>query len=427
MQTRSPFVGAKAELDTQQQTLSRSSLEAHWLPAIGLAVLLGGLFAFLASGGVPAPIPVDGVSPVYWIGWSPLIGLAVFAYLLIASGDSNRRSTYGLGACLLLLAALISGLTAWGRTDDIAILTAIHLPFVVWIAFGWAVTKTDEGGDQFFAYLLKSVETVVAAGLYLIAGAIFFRLTIGIFSVLGVPVPKAAIESLVAFGLGVVPLLALASVYDPQSTPLAQSWSRGLARIVRILPRLMLPAAIGILLIYILWFVPTRFWQPFEDRSALIVYNATIVAIIAVMSTSVTGLDETTDNRYDGLLRYGILAARLADTASQRLRARRYYRPHHRSRPHSQSPRCLRLERRYPAHARPPRLQSVASRRRTVGASLPPPATSYPCPGHCLGGLGYSRFASHVAPARDRWFPQPPSAIFVVHKQTPFSDHRCHL
>ena len=308
MQTRSPFVGAKAELDTQQQTLSRSSLEAHWLPAIGLAVLLGGLFAFLASGDVPAPIPVDGVSPFYWIGWSPLIGLAVFAYLLIASGDSNRRSTYGLGACLLLLAALISGLTAWGRTDDVAILTAIHLPFVVWIAFGWAVTKTDEGGDQFFAYLLKSVETVVAAGLYLIAGAIFFRLTIGIFSVLGVPVPKAAIESLVAFGLGVVPLLALASVYDPQSSPLAQSWSRGLARIVRILPRLMLPAAIGILLIYILWFVPTRFYQPFEDRSALIVYNATIVAIIAVMSTSVTGLDETTDNRYDGLLRYGILA-----------------------------------------------------------------------------------------------------------------------
>ena len=69
----------------------------------------------------------------------------------------------------------------------------------------------------------------------------------------------------------------------------------------------MLPAAIGILLIYLLWLVPTRFWQPFEERSALIVYNATIIAIIAVMSTSVTGIDEPR-SAYDGLLRYGILA-----------------------------------------------------------------------------------------------------------------------
>jgi hypothetical protein len=87
--------------------------------------------------------------------------------------------------------------------------------------------------------------------------------------------------------------------------PSVKSWSRGLARLVRILPRLMLPAAIGILLIYVLWLVPTRFWQPFEDRSALIVYNATI---IVVMSTSVSGIGEPASDRYDRVLHDGILA-----------------------------------------------------------------------------------------------------------------------
>lgn len=162
-------------------------------------------------------------------------------------------------------------------------------------------------GDQFFGDLLKSVETIVAAGLYLMTGAIFVGLTFGIFRVLGVEIPDAIAERSAALGVGLVPLLALASVYDPLESPQRQSWSRGLARLVRILPRLMLPAAIGILLIYLLWFVPTRFWQPFDDRSALIVYNGTIIAIIAVMSTAVTGIDEPA-SRYDGVLRYGIMA-----------------------------------------------------------------------------------------------------------------------
>ena len=56
--------------------------------------------------------------------------------------------------------------------------------------------------------------------------------------------------------------------------PSVKSWSRGLARLVRILPRLMLPAAIG----------------------------------IVVMSTSVSGIGEPASDRYDRVLHYGILA-----------------------------------------------------------------------------------------------------------------------
>ena len=289
--------------------VDEQAAEQQWLPAIALSLLLGGLLAILVGDSeVPVPVPAPGSSPAYWIGWSPLTGLATLLYLLIASGDPSRRRTYGIGAGLVLLVALLSGLTVWGRPDDVAILTAIHLPFVVWMVVGWTVSRPHEGDDQPFAYLLKSVETVVAAGLYLMAGMVFVGLTFGIFQVFGVQLPETVIVRVAAFGLGVVPLLAFASVYDPHTSPLGQSWSRGLARLVRILPRLMLPAAIGILLIYVLWLVPTRFWQPFEDRSALIVYNATIIAIIVVMSTSVTGIGEPRSDRYDLVLHYGILA-----------------------------------------------------------------------------------------------------------------------
>ena len=292
----------------ERQALTAPSLEAHWLPAMALALVLGGLFALLVGDGAPVPLPVDDAAPAYWIGWSPLIGLAVLLYLLVVSGDARRRSAYGLGAALILLGALIASLTAWNRTDDVAILTAIHLPFAVWMTVGWTVSRQGEAGDQFYGYLLKSVETIVTAGLYLIAGGIFAGLTFGIFSVLGVELPAAWASRVPAFGIGLVPLLALASVYAPHQSPVMQDWSRGLARLVRLLPRLMMPAAIGILLIYLLWFVPTRFSQPFDDRSALVVYNASIMAIIAVMSAAITGIGERLSGRYDRLLRYSILA-----------------------------------------------------------------------------------------------------------------------
>ncbi len=297
------------DLDRQStQQHPQANLEAHWLPAIILSLALGGLFILLSGDGQPLPIPIPGTASAYWIGWSPLTGLAVLLYLLVASGDRSRRATYGSGAGLIVLAWLITGLTAWSRTDDIAILHAIHLPFVIWMFVGWTVSGVHPIDDEFYGYLLKSVETIVAAGLYSIAGAIFVGLTFSIFRVLGVEVPEAIAERSAAFGIGLVPLLALASVYDSRSSPRGQSWSHGLARLVRIVPRLMLPAAIGILLIYLLWFVPTRFSQPFDDRSALVVYNATIIAIIAVMSAAVTGIDEHPNGRYDGVLRYSVMA-----------------------------------------------------------------------------------------------------------------------
>ena len=185
----------------------------------------------------------------------------------------------------------------------------MHLPFVVWMVVGGSVALgLPDAASQFYAFLVKSVETVLTGGIYLIAGVVFGGLTIGIFSVLGVTLPEDNLRTVAAWGLGVIPILALASVYDPRSSPIEQNWALGLARIIRILTRLMLPLALAALAVYVFWFVPVYFWRPFMEREVLIVYNATIMAVIALLASIVSGSDEQRPRRHDLVLRYAILA-----------------------------------------------------------------------------------------------------------------------
>ena len=64
-------------------------------------------------------------------------------------------------------------------------------------------------------------------------------------------------------------------------------------------------------MIYVLWFIPNHFWRPFEDRSALVVFNLSIVAVVFLMANAVPGFDELHSARFGGLLRRALLALSL--------------------------------------------------------------------------------------------------------------------
>ena len=82
-------------------------------------------------------------------------------------------------------------------------------------------------------------------------------------------------------------MLAVAAVYDPRRAPTQQE-PTGLARILRIMTWLLLPLALGVLAIYVFWFIPTYFWRAFDERDVLVIYNATIIAIQALLAAAVS-------------------------------------------------------------------------------------------------------------------------------------------
>jgi hypothetical protein len=126
--------------------------------------------------------------------------------------------------------------------------------------------------------------------------------------VLGINLPEDDLQTVAAWGIGAIPVLALASVYNPMAAPVAQDWTTGLTRILRILNQLILPLALGVLVVYVFWFVPAYFWRPFQEREVLIVYNATILAILVLLTVVVSGPVDERSPRQDTILRYAVQA-----------------------------------------------------------------------------------------------------------------------
>jgi hypothetical protein len=186
-------------------------------------------------------------------------------------------------------------------------LMVLHLPVLAWAATGISILGWKSDTQNRFAFMSKSIEVFVTGGVFVIIGGIFAGITIGLFEALGVRIPVELQRFLVAGGGGIICVLTVAIVYDPQASPLAQKFEQGLGRLVPIMMRLLLPATLLVLAVYLM-VIPFNFMQPFNNREILIVYNIMLFAVMGLLLgvTPVQGADLAP--KYHGTLRAGILA-----------------------------------------------------------------------------------------------------------------------
>jgi len=279
-----------------------------WSLAIPLSVALGMMWSLFSGGKPPLPAP-ELAAPLFWLGWAPVTAVIILGFLGAAGRDPERRRAIVI-ACILIIA--LSFLAWWlvgGRKDSASILAALHLPILAWMAVGAAATaRFQDRPAQHIGFILKSAETLVASGIYLAGAGIFGMLTLGIFDVLGVHFPESWIIRCVALVLGMIPVLGIASTIDPSRSPAGQDFSTGAARLMRLLTRLLLTPVLGVLAIYVLWFIPRYFWRPFEERAVLIVYNASLAAVLLLVVLSAPHLKEEISAFWSKSLRRGIRA-----------------------------------------------------------------------------------------------------------------------
>lgn len=286
---------------------AETSDNRKWTTALAVGAGIGVVFAFLSAGRPPVPVPGE-ANPGFWIGWGPLTAIGILAWLGLSDRSPDRRLWYLRVGAVAGLIFLLAALMAWSRADHVADLMAIHLPFLSWaLVCGAVVGGRPESARHSYAFLVKSAETLLTAGIYMAGGMLFAALTAGIFAALGIRLSIGLFQTYAAVCLGVVPLLAVATVYDPAQPPLLQNWSTGLARILRILTQLLLPLAHLVLIVYVVWFLPTYFHRPTEERQVLIVYNATLIAILALLACIISQ-SNSRSARQDLVLRYGILS-----------------------------------------------------------------------------------------------------------------------
>ena len=292
-----------------ESTAAADRSRVHWglvlpfslITSVVLWVLSGPQFVFRDAAGAGTELYLQ-------LLITPVIALTAIGFFTVA-----RRAQAGNGTPRSL--ALVGGLTALTALalsravgdSDFRQLAAGHLPLLAWAAVGICLTGVRAGARDRFAFLAKSIEVVVVTGLYAGATVAFGGITTALFKTLGITLSESVIRLLVVGGAGLMPIVAVATVYDPLVAPSAQDFRRGLSKMVTTLPRLLVVPTLVVLAVYVA-LIPAHFMQPFYDRTALITYNGMLFAVAALMIGAIPVHADDLSADYQRWLRRGIIA-----------------------------------------------------------------------------------------------------------------------
>ena len=245
-------------------------------------------------------------TPLLALVGAPIGGALIIAFLTIA----GRRSWAPAAGPLVVLlglglyALLMSVLAPRATYRDLMML---HLPVVGWAAIGMTLLGLRSDARSRAAFIIKSIETVVTAGLFALAGGIFIGIAAGMFRALGVTPPEVVIRWLVAGGAGGILIWAVATVYDARVDVLAQRFEQGLGRLIPTLTRLLLPLMLLLLVVYLV-VIPFNFMAPFQSRDVLIIYNVMLFFVMALLIGVTPVREGDLSSAYHAILRRGVLA-----------------------------------------------------------------------------------------------------------------------
>ncbi len=275
----------------------------NWKLAVPLSIALGLIFWVLSD----PRLEVANDLPFLALVWAPIGACFIIAFLALASGTNWKVPA--------LVIAGLAGITAYAvlfavfgqGPRDYRILVAVHLPILAWTAIGASLLWPAPGDGDRFAFLKQSIEVAFTGGLYLAGGGALAVITSGLFEAIGVSLPDAIQRLLLVGVAGLMPILAVASAYDPGMPPSRQSAQQGLGKLIATLTRLLLPLTLLILIIY-LFVIPFNFMAPFRDRDVLIVYNVMLFAIMALLLGATPLAADDLPPQRQQLLRQGIVA-----------------------------------------------------------------------------------------------------------------------
>ena len=298
---------ANGEGDVPTSTTPGVASRIVWQTAIAIGVVNGLLFWWLSD---VKNFPIlDGV-PFVAVVWAPLYAIFLTAFLLVTGRRSMRHwliLALGLTVAVVYVVAVARWRGDLALRSPVSLLLLIHLPALALYGTGFFVLWGDRSPLASFAALIKAIEAIITAGIFLAAGVLFTGLTFGLFQAIGIQPPDWMMRLFAAGGMGLVPVLAVAAIYRPDAPPQEQSFKQGLSWLIALVLRLMLPLALAVAIVYIA-LIPFNFMQPFRNRDTLIVYNAMLFAVFGLIVGATPVYETDVPVALRRWLRWGLLA-----------------------------------------------------------------------------------------------------------------------
>jgi len=262
-------------LEHGEEEIERRSV--NWKGAVPLGALTGLVFWTASNPRFDLPR----YTPYLALVWALVAACSVIAFLTITA-DKKWRSALPIIAGLIGVGIYVTVVLVLREHRYYQDLMLLHLPVLAWVGTGLSILGWRSDYRDRFAFLIKSLEVFVTGGLFLMAGAVFGGITVGMFAALGITPSDEIMRFLAAGGSGLIPVLAVAAAYDPLVGPLEQRFREGLSKLISTLMQLLLPLTLVVLVVY-LFVIPFNFMEPFRNREVLIIYNVMLFAIMGLL------------------------------------------------------------------------------------------------------------------------------------------------
>ena len=218
------------------------------------------------------------------------IGFIVFPALTAWFAWKSKLSTSKIA---FIVGATLAGLVFINflpdvKPSDSIMLSCIHLALVLWSILAFAfVGENRDSIEKRLSYLSYNGDLIVMTTLIVIAGGILSGITIGLFSLIGFNIEEFYFENIVKFGLPAAPILG---------TYLIQTNPQLVGKVSPVIARIFSPLVLLMLVIYLVAIIYSG-KDPYNDREFLMIFNALLIGVMAIIFFSVAESSKTARSR----------------------------------------------------------------------------------------------------------------------------------
>ncbi len=248
--------------------------------------------AFIA--GFIAKIP-DLVSIKHDYFYPRNIGFIFFPLLTAYFAWKQKVSAkqFTIAAIIILASAVFINMLPDNAKSDTLILSCIHLPLLMWAVMGYIFTGDNLKNNQRRLDFLKyNGELVVIMAIILISGVLLLGITAGLFKLIGIRVDEFYEKYIVIWGAASVPIIG---------TYLVQTNPQLVNKVSPVIAKVFTPLVLITLVVYLTAVIYTG-KDPYNDRDFLLVFNALLVGVMAIILFSITGTPKDSSGRTNTLM-----------------------------------------------------------------------------------------------------------------------------
>jgi hypothetical protein len=274
-------------LNYQAEKLKLGTHQEFWI--VAMLALVAGLFANISN------IPGVNQEQFFSRNTSFLIMPFITVYYIWKQGISVKAKAAILFT-LIVLATYMNCLPNNSYSSSV-MLVYIHIPLLLWSILGYGYLGNEIGNAEKRIQFLKfNGDLLIMTALIVLSCILFTVITFGLFDLIGIKIGAFYMQHIAIWGIGAIPIFA---------TYLVDNNPQIINKVSPIIAKIFTPLVFINLLVYLITLIYTGKY-PHQDRNLLLVYNALLVGVLALIFFSIAERGKEDFNLLNTLLLTGL-------------------------------------------------------------------------------------------------------------------------